>query len=382
MLVATPGVPALAMVSHDLTCGALVRHDVKLTKDLNDCHGIGLVLDADNVTVDLNGHTVDGDGQADAEGIQVIGHRRVTIANGTVQQFVEGVVFIDSRDVALRNVHGVEERHVGVFIDGSRRVLIHDNEFDQIAFSGIFATRSTDLEIDHNRVSASGSGIAVRSSTQSRIASNRVVGVECGGIQLYDGSRHNRVEHNVVTGSGCDGISAWTGSNGNLVSRNTVRRNDAGIGVGSSAHNRVTDNAAGDNRFTGIYLFGADENWVASNVVTGNGDGSEAGIHVLANDSGASSDENAIERNIVVRSTGDGILVEQGSAQTTLDDNLVVASSDDGIDIDSPATALARNIANHNAELGIDAVAGVVDAGGNRAHGNGDAAQCINVSCH
>jgi parallel beta-helix repeat protein len=382
VLVATPVVPVLAVVSHSLGCGAVVRHDVRLTKDLRNCHGIGLVVDADNVTIDLNGHTIDGDGRADREGIQVIGHRRVTIMNGTVQQFVEGVVFIDSRDVALRNLHGVEERHVGVFIDGSRRVLIQDNVFDQIAFSGIFATRSTNLEIGHNRVSESGSGIALRSSTQSRIASNRVVGVDCGGIQLYDRSRHNRVEVNVVTGSGCDGISVWTGSNDNLVSHNTVRRNDAGIGVGSSVHNRVTDNAAGHNRFTGIYLFGADANRVASNVVAGNGDGSEAGIHVLANDSGAGSDENAIQRNTVVRSTGDGILIEQGSAETTLDDNVVIASSDDGIDIDSPGTALARNIANHNAELGIDAVAGVVDAGGNRAHGNGDAAQCINVSCH
>jgi parallel beta-helix repeat protein len=311
----------------------------------------------------------------------VIGHHGVTIANGTVQQFVEGVVFIDSSDGVLRDVHGVEQRHVGVFVDRSRRVLIQGNDFDRIEFSGIFATRSSRLEIDHNTVSASGGGIALRSSARSRVADNRVVGVGCGGIQLYDGSLHNTVELNMVTGNGCDGISVWTGSNGNVVSRNTVRRNDAGVGVGASAHNRVIANTATANRFTGIYLFGADENLVAHNAVTGNGDGSEAGIHVLADDSGASSDGNDLQRNIVVGSTGDGILVERGSARTTLTSNLVFASSDDGIDVSSPGSALARNIANHNGELGIDAVVGVVDGGGNRAHGNGDPAECVNISC-
>jgi hypothetical protein len=34
-----------------------------------------------------------------------------------------------------------------------------------------------------------------------------------------------------------------------------------------------------------------------------------------------------------------------------------------------------------NAELGINAVLGVIDGGGNKAHGNGNPAQCTNVAC-
>lgn len=34
-----------------------------------------------------------------------------------------------------------------------------------------------------------------------------------------------------------------------------------------------------------------------------------------------------------------------------------------------------------NRLLGINAVAGVTDLGGNRAHGNGDPLQCRNVFC-
>ena len=40
-----------------------------------------------------------------------------------------------------------------------------------------------------------------------------------------------------------------------------------------------------------------------------------------------------------------------------------------------------RFIANHNHDLGIEAVPGVIDGGGNHAAGNGNPAQCINIDC-
>ena len=42
---------------------------------------------------------------------------------------------------------------------------------------------------------------------------------------------------------------------------------------------------------------------------------------------------------------------------------------------------IARNKAIHNGDLGIEAVPGVTDGGGNKASANGNPAQCINVSC-
>lgn len=46
-----------------------------------------------------------------------------------------------------------------------------------------------------------------------------------------------------------------------------------------------------------------------------------------------------------------------------------------------PSTKLTRNRAVRNAELGIKAVAAVIDGGGNKAHGNGDPLQRTNVDC-
>jgi hypothetical protein len=38
-------------------------------------------------------------------------------------------------------------------------------------------------------------------------------------------------------------------------------------------------------------------------------------------------------------------------------------------------------VANGNDDLGIEAVAGVTDGGGNQASGNGNPAQCTGVAC-
>jgi len=60
-----------------------------------------------------------------------------------------------------------------------------------------------------------------------------------------------------------------------------------------------------------------------------------------------------------------GILVDNGATGTLVVRNRAIGNGDDGIDVDAPATTLTRNIANHNHDLGIEAVPGVIDGGGN-----------------
>jgi hypothetical protein len=84
----------------------------------------------------------------------------------------------------------------------------------------------------------------------------------------------------------------------------------------------------------------------------------------------ASSDGIVIDLNRVGPVTG-----------TIVDRNRVVRSGDDGIDVNAQDTTVMRNVANRNADFGIEAPAGVTDGGGNRAAGNGNPLQCIHVSC-
>ena len=88
-------------------------------------------------------------------------------------------------------------------------------------------------------------------------------------------------------------------------------------------------------------------------------------------------------RNRIVGSTEDGIsLSGAGTTGTTvIERNVSNGNGDDGIDVDTAKAVISQNSANDNADLGIEAVPGVTDGGGNKARGNGDPAQCLNVSC-
>jgi hypothetical protein len=52
-----------------------------------------------------------------------------------------------------------------------------------------------------------------------------------------------------------------------------------------------------------------------------------------------------------------------------------------GIEIHVAGALVKRNRANRNGDLGINAVPGTIDGGGNRAHHNGHPAQCVGGSC-
>src|SRR5262245_4910409 len=92
--------PAAASGSAAVHCGQTLTTSVKLNADLIDCPGDGLVIGASGITVDLNGHTVDGVSTstvcgADPRGLPAGianhgGFDRVTVGNGTIRQFDTG----------------------------------------------------------------------------------------------------------------------------------------------------------------------------------------------------------------------------------------------------------------------------------------------------
>jgi parallel beta-helix repeat protein len=122
----------------------------------------------------------------------------------------------------------------------------------------------------------------------------------------------------------------------------------------------VRDLLAPRNEFVGIALFASHDSRINRNFVSRNGD---AGIVV------SGSDRNRIAKN----SVSDQPFSGRGQHRPQL--------GDDGIDVESPATTLARNLALHNGDFGIEAVTGVTERGRNKASGNGNPAQCTNIAC-
>jgi hypothetical protein len=85
------------------TCGATITVDTRLERDLVNCPSNGLVIGADNITLDLNGHVIDGDGTEFSDcppdepcdlGVVDFDHRGVTIKGGTIREFVFGVLVV------------------------------------------------------------------------------------------------------------------------------------------------------------------------------------------------------------------------------------------------------------------------------------------------
>lgn len=88
-----------------------------------------------------------------------------------------------------------------------------------------------------------------------------------------------------------------------------------------------------------------------------------------------------VRRNVVRGSRGDAFVVASRDRRSLLGGNLAIAGGGDGFDVDSRSAKRRNNRAIRNADLGIEAVRGVIDGGGNRASGNGDPRQCVNVAC-
>jgi hypothetical protein len=74
-------------------------------------------------------------------------------------------------------------------------------------------------------------------------------------------------------------------------------------------------------------------------------------------------------------------VVSKADNRSLLSRNVAVGAGDDGFDVRSRTAKLAGNRAVRNRDLGIEAVRGVTDGGGNIARGNGDPRQCVNVAC-
>jgi parallel beta-helix repeat protein len=295
--------PGPAMASH-VQCGDVVTTNVKLDSDLLLCPGSGIVVGADGITIDLNGHRIGGTGLTDS-GVDDEGHDGIVVENGAIDGFQHGVNLDEGAD------HNLVQNlvlHTNLF-----SITVYDSSFNVVqdnTITGFF-------------------GVDLTEAIGNVVQRNAIVGVQIGvGIYLFPGSDDN------------------------VVSRNSAR-----------------------NMLFGVLLFDSDRNRVDRTVTVEN----EFGIALVGSEG---SDDVLLQRNTSRRNGKDGILAAVNSHNVVVDRNLSEDNGDNGIVVSDPTDTVVKNIANDNDLLGIRATAGVTDGGGNRAAGNGDARQCVNVVCN
>jgi len=392
-------------VAASVSCGQLITTSIRVTNDLTDCQGNGLVIGSAGIVLDLDGHTIDGTGSG--AGILNTGRDNVVIMNGVIQEFDFGVQLgegtagntVSGLTLQLNQEAGVQllgaddgttgntvrdnnliDNNYGVWLsDGTQFAVVRGNTVTSSSLDGIRVENSNGNRIDGNSVDqSSGAGVALVGASNNTVVDNTLMTSSEAGISVGEPgfpANDNRVEGNTIRSSSSAGISVVE-SNGNeligntatlggsvgieldrsnntLVRANDVSGNASGIELVESSDNRIEGNNASGSNGTGISLeSGSVRNQIVLNNATGN---SGEGIYVNVSTDPANG--NLIDGNIANNNGGDGIIVN-GSGNTVSD-----------------------NTVHSNDGWGILANSGTIDGGGNEAAGNAEPAQCSGVVC-
>jgi Right handed beta helix region len=267
---------------------------------------------------------------ADGIDIDLAGHRLgVQVSSGGGQLAIRNEVH---SDVTIRNgtVDGT------IDLRGASRNLLRDIQVSSTG-TAININGGQGNEFRASRATARGSAVSAIDSDGVVVAGSQVTATLGAGIQVV-GERARIVRNRAVAGtpnllrgielSGSDGRIAGNSVTGGWLA--------AGILLEAGARNVIAENEVSDIRFP---VGQPDDRF------------------------------------------GDGIVVAPSATGTLVRRNLAQRNDGDGIDVGAAGTRLRDNSAFDNRLLGINAVPGVTDLGGNRAHGNGDPLQCRNVFC-
>ena len=270
-------------------CGRTITKTTKLTADLGPCPGNGIVIGADNIKLDLNGHKVYGfagpfDGTA--AGIGLTGRTGVVVSGGEVSDFDAGVMI--TRGPGGNKVTGVYAHdNIGpdssfvllgdgiVVLDSPNNKIIankviHNGNFDGI---GAFGPTSGGTVIQDNIVRDT---VATSNGANAEgIIINGTSDVGTGELAAGGTVQGNTSQNNA--GAGISNVNVLNGMIiGNLVENNgfVVGGNGIGVTVGRSpstfdTKELVKGNTVRNNYLDGIQI-GTGSNTIVNNVATGN----------------------------------------------------------------------------------------------------------------
>jgi Right handed beta helix region len=252
ILAAAVGAPVpLATAAHadTISCGTVVTSDVRLTADLLDCPGSGLVIGAPGITIDLAGHVVDGTGSG--AGIDnEAGQDGVRVVRGTVRDFQFGVHLFQTSGGRVERI-SAHSNMIGVIVARSADVQLDTVQATANISNGIDITFSERVTVRRSTAAGNGlSGIVDRFTEDSTYARNTVTGNSSPGLVL-NGSDGVVAERNHAAANDSDGIELTLVEDA-VVDRNTATANNGnGIFV-DQAGNSLTRNRAVDNAGVGI----------------------------------------------------------------------------------------------------------------------------------
>ncbi len=309
-LVAPAGAAPPPQAAARVTCGQTITKNTTLVTDVGPCAGNGIIIGADNITLNLNGHTISGtpgpgDGNAagvrlpNRTGVKVIGLPGASGKKGIITGFDAGVFINRGSGNTIENLAITDNVGPGdpealplptlgdgvvLFYSANNRILnnlvARNGHYDGI---GVWGLGSNDNLIQGNTVEDT-VGVFNRHFPSFQGQGIVIVHFLNEGDPRGESIFNNNVIDNVVRRNFTAGVSMISNVNGRITG-NTIeengdidRRQSNGIGVttGEIAQKQtrllIEGNAVNRNGVTGIYLHrDASENRVSRNEAIGNG---------------------------------------------------------------------------------------------------------------
>ena len=239
----------------NVSCGDTITTDATLHRSLVNCPNNGIIIGADDVTLDLNYHRLDGDGTPAAGcnprkeicdvGVDIEGHDGVAVVHGSVREFGYGVFVGRARHNRVLGISSSRNLLFGFVVANSARSVVR----------GCSGSRNLPPE---------GDGMGLFSSHHVRIVHNSFRRNGQLGIHVFDSTRI-LIKGNVISRNPS---AIELEADRNEVRRNRVARNGNGIGIAGNRNiirrNRVDASKGAAGGF-GIPLEHGDHNLVARN---------------------------------------------------------------------------------------------------------------------
>jgi len=169
-------------------------------------------IQADNVVLDCQGHTIAGVQTPNSIGINVDKHNYVRISNCVLTGWVYGIYLNYTIENEV-NINTLRWNFFGIYINKlGNGDFIHDNLVTKSYNYGIHATDGNGITISMNKIVENWDGIRLFGTVNSIIASNDISNNNDIGLILdydYDniqGSNNNQITYNNITNNGISGI--------------------------------------------------------------------------------------------------------------------------------------------------------------------------------
>jgi parallel beta-helix repeat protein len=193
------------------SCGQLITRDVILSKDI-ECPGIGMIVGADGITINLNNHKLSLVNNTDTSripevediGILVPDQKNITIRGpGIISGFDKAIEFAGSERGYVLDLK-LTDNNIGLSLKASDRITIYRSFIEQNTI-GIASQSSKDALVVSNQLSQNtNEGIVLMDSNYFTIGANSLIGNGNIGIFLDVSSFNNTISSNNVLNHAVD----------------------------------------------------------------------------------------------------------------------------------------------------------------------------------